>query len=41
MVRRDDLYGNVVRGSEVEADREFDKLGGPVDRDEWFMTRRP
>ena len=38
VVRRDDLYGNVVRGSEVEADREFDKLGGPVDRDEWFMT---
>ena len=38
VVQRDDLYGNVVRGSEVEADREFDKLGGPVDRDEWFMT---
>ncbi|MGI9126525.1 MAG: M13 family metallopeptidase [Mycobacterium sp.] len=37
-IRRDDLYGNVIRGAEVEADREFAKLGGPVDRDEWFMT---
>jgi len=35
---RDDLYGNVIRGSEVEFDREVAKLGGPVDRDEWFMT---
>lgn len=35
---RDDLYGNVIRGSQVEFDREVAKLGGPVDRDEWFMT---
>jgi len=34
----EDLYGNVVRGSELEFDREMAKLGGPVDRDEWFMT---
>ena len=33
-----DLYGNYRRGSEVESDRELAKLGGPVDRDEWFMT---
>ena len=38
VVRRDDLYGNVIRGTELEFDREVAKLGGPVDRDEWFMT---
>lgn len=37
-VNRDDLYGNVIRGTEVAFDREIAKLGGPVDRDEWFMT---
>ena len=37
-IRRDDLYGNVVRGTEISTQRELDKLGGPVDRDEWFMT---
>ena len=37
-ITRDDLYGNVIRGHEVEFDREVAKLGGPVDRDEWFMT---
>ena len=38
VIHRDDLYGNVIRGTEVENDRELAKLGGPVDRDEWFMT---
>ena len=38
VIRRDDLYGNVIRGAEVAFDRELGKLGGPVDRDEWFMT---
>ncbi len=33
-----DLYGNVRRGSAAENDRELAKLGGPVDRGEWFMT---
>jgi putative endopeptidase len=33
-----DLYGNYRRGNVVESDRELAKLGGPVDRDEWFMT---
>ncbi len=38
IIERDDLYGNCRRGSEVNSDRELAKLGGPVDRDEWFMT---
>jgi predicted metalloendopeptidase len=38
VVERDDLYGNFRRGYEVSSDRELDKLGGPVDREEWFMT---
>ena len=38
VIDRDDLYGNVVRGAIVASARELGKLGGPVDRDEWFMT---
>jgi len=38
VIERDDLYGNYRRGYEVNSDRELAKLGGPVDRDEWFMT---
>jgi predicted metalloendopeptidase len=38
VIERDDLYGNYRRGHETETDRELAKLGGPVDRDEWFMT---
>ncbi len=38
VIDRDDLYGNYRRGCAVEYDRELAKLGGPVDRDEWFMT---
>ncbi len=38
VISRDDLYGNYRRGAEVESDRDLAKLGGPVDRDEWFMT---
>jgi neprilysin/putative endopeptidase len=37
-IRADDLVGNVARASAFEHDREFAKIGGPVDRDEWFMT---
>ncbi|GAA4108765.1 M13 family metallopeptidase [Knoellia locipacati] len=33
-----DLVGNVARASAFEIDRNLAKLGGPVDRDEWFMT---
>jgi putative endopeptidase len=38
LINRDDLYGNYQRGYAVNHDRELAKLGGPVDRDEWFMT---
>jgi predicted metalloendopeptidase len=38
VIERDDLYGNYRRGYDVNTDRELAKLGGPVDRDEWFMT---
>ena len=38
VIERDDLYGNYRRGYTVEYDRDLNKLGGPVDRDEWFMT---
>lgn len=38
VIDRGDLYGNFQRGFSVEHDRELAKLGGPVDRDEWFMT---
>ncbi|WP_121257479.1 M13 family metallopeptidase [Nocardioides ferulae] len=36
-VRPDDLLGNVAAAAAFETDRELGKLGGPVDRDEWFM----
>jgi putative endopeptidase len=38
VIERGDLYGNYRRGYAVEYDRDLAKLGGPVDRDEWFMT---
>jgi putative endopeptidase len=38
VIDRDDLYSNYQRGYAVNHDRELAKLGGPVDRDEWFMT---
>ncbi|OJF84992.1 peptidase M13 [Nocardia seriolae] len=33
-----DVVGNYRSGYAAEHDRDLDKLGGPVDRDEWFMT---
>nr|WP_156094665.1 M13-type metalloendopeptidase [Nocardia lijiangensis] len=33
-----DLIGNYRSGYAAEHDRDLKKLGGPVDRDEWFMT---
>ncbi|WP_277454954.1 M13-type metalloendopeptidase [Janibacter sp. DB-40] len=33
-----DLVGNVRRVAAFEVDRALTKLGGPVDRDEWFLT---
>jgi putative endopeptidase len=38
VIDRTDLYGNYKRGNAIGYDRELAKLGGPVDRDEWFMT---
>ena len=37
-VAADDLYGNLLRSTEVEYQREVKKLGAPIDRDEWQMT---
>jgi predicted metalloendopeptidase len=38
LIRRDDLVGNVMRAAAFEYHRNLDKLGKPIDRDEWFMT---
>jgi predicted metalloendopeptidase len=35
---RSDLLGNVTRANEFEYQRNLNKLGGPVDRQEWDMT---
>jgi putative endopeptidase len=37
-VRRDDLYGNVVRATRFEEHRQLAKIGKPLDRGEWGMT---
>ena len=37
-VAADDLLGNVWRGRAFEYDRNLGRLGGPVDRGEWYMT---
>ncbi|WP_116114741.1 M13 family metallopeptidase [Austwickia chelonae] len=37
-IERDDLLGNVRRAQMFETDRMWAKLGGPIDRDEWFMN---
>jgi putative endopeptidase len=37
-IKPDDLLGNVLRAAEWELDRDLDRIGGPVDRDEWLMT---
>lgn len=37
-VTADDLIGNVRAAHAFESDYELAKLGGPIDRDEWFMT---
>jgi predicted metalloendopeptidase len=37
-IRPDDLYGNIQRSLEFEFRRNVDKLGGPIDETEWFMT---
>jgi putative endopeptidase len=37
-VKPDDYFGNTVRSHRFEDAREWNKLGKPVDRDEWGMT---
>ncbi|WP_232665334.1 M13 family metallopeptidase [Pseudonocardia sp. TRM90224] len=37
-IKPDDLLGNVLRTGAWLTDHELDKIGKPVDRDEWFMT---
>ncbi len=37
-IKADDLLGNVRRSNAFENDRDFAKLGGPIDRTEWGMT---
>ncbi len=32
-----DVVGNAIRAARFAHDREINKLGGPIDRDEWFM----
>jgi predicted metalloendopeptidase len=38
VVAREDLVGNVMRSRIVESNRELNKLGKPIDREEWGMT---
>jgi len=38
VVRADDLVGNVRRANEFAYDWQLNKLGKPIDRDEWGMT---
>ncbi len=37
-IDKDDLIGNVRRSREFNYNRELNKLGKPIDRDEWGMT---
>ena len=37
-VAKDDLVGNVIRSTRFEYNKELNKLGKPIDRDEWGMT---
>lgn len=37
VIDRDDLFGNVRRAAIFEHDRHVDKVGKPIDRDEWHM----
>lgn len=38
MVSPVDLWSNVIAGTDFEFQRELNKIGSPLDRDEWFMT---
>jgi putative endopeptidase len=38
MISRDDLIGNVMRVADFEVNRALNKIGQPIDREEWLMT---
>ncbi len=37
-IAKNDLYGNMQRATQFEYQRDLDKLGKPVDKDEWGMS---
>jgi len=37
-IARDDYFGNVTRATEFDLHRQMDRIGKPVDLDEWFMS---
>ena len=37
-IAKDDLVGNVIRARTFEYNRNLNKLGKPIDRDEWMLT---
>jgi putative endopeptidase len=37
-ISKDDLVGNVMRSRQFDYNKELNKLGKPIDRDEWGMT---
>ncbi|MCF1439978.1 MAG: peptidase M13, partial [Shewanella sp.] len=38
VIKSDELVGNKIRAARVEHDRQLAKLGGPIQKWEWFMT---
>jgi putative endopeptidase len=38
VIMRDDLVGNVMRVADFEVNRALNKIGQPIDREEWLMT---
>lgn len=38
VITRDDLIGNVMRVADFEVNRALNKIGEPIDREEWLMT---
>jgi len=37
-IKRDDFFGNLVRATDFDLNRQLDRIGKPVDLDEWFMS---
>jgi len=37
-VKPDELVQNIMRSAQIEYERDIDKLGKPIDREEWHMT---